>query len=233
MAVRTSFTSGEVLAAADLTDTFGAKANTSALTSKADLASPTFTGTPAAPTAAVATNTTQIATTAFVLANSAAGLVHINTTTFSAVSSVSLNSVFTSTYDHYKALMQVTGSTSQVDLLVRLRASGSDNSTTNYNSNRLKVDNTVVAGDRLTSQAQARAGIAINSNADFEITFYNPQLSTATGIGSINIGSQGGDVQTFTVSNGFFAGTSFDGFTIYPSSGTITGTIRVYGYKNS
>lgn len=37
---------------------------------KANLASPTFTGTPAAPTAAPATNTTQIATTAFVLANS-------------------------------------------------------------------------------------------------------------------------------------------------------------------
>ena len=33
---------------------------------KADLASPTFTGTPAAPTAAAGTNTTQIATTAFV-----------------------------------------------------------------------------------------------------------------------------------------------------------------------
>lgn len=37
-----------------------------AITSKADLASPTFTGTPAAPTAGSGTNTTQIATTAFV-----------------------------------------------------------------------------------------------------------------------------------------------------------------------
>ena len=35
---------------------------------KADLASPTFTGTPASTTAAVSTNTTQIATTAFVVA---------------------------------------------------------------------------------------------------------------------------------------------------------------------
>jgi hypothetical protein len=34
---------------------------------KADLASPTFTGTPAAPTAAVSTSTTQVATTAFVM----------------------------------------------------------------------------------------------------------------------------------------------------------------------
>ena len=38
---------------------------------KADLASPTFTGTPAAPTAAVDTNTTQVATTAFVVGQAA------------------------------------------------------------------------------------------------------------------------------------------------------------------
>lgn len=37
-------------------------------TEKANLASPTFTGTPAAPTAAVGTNTTQVATTAFTIA---------------------------------------------------------------------------------------------------------------------------------------------------------------------
>jgi hypothetical protein len=41
-------------------------------TSRAALASPTFTGTPAAPTAAVDTNTTQLATTAFVLGQAAA-----------------------------------------------------------------------------------------------------------------------------------------------------------------
>lgn len=40
------------------------------LAAKAPLASPTLTGTPAAPTAGAGTNTTQIATTAFVLANS-------------------------------------------------------------------------------------------------------------------------------------------------------------------
>ena len=38
------------------------------MSTKADLASPTFTGTPAAPTAAVGTNTTQLATTAYVQA---------------------------------------------------------------------------------------------------------------------------------------------------------------------
>ena len=38
------------------------------VTAKADIASPTFTGTPAGPTAAVSTNTTQLATTAVVVA---------------------------------------------------------------------------------------------------------------------------------------------------------------------
>jgi hypothetical protein len=48
----------------------------------AQLASPTFTGTPAAPTAAVSTNTTQLATTAFVLGqgNSTAGTITMNGT---------------------------------------------------------------------------------------------------------------------------------------------------------
>ena len=40
-----------------------------AINSKANIASPTFTGTPTAPTAAAGTNTTQLATTAYVLAN--------------------------------------------------------------------------------------------------------------------------------------------------------------------
>lgn len=45
-----------------------------ALDAKAALASPTFTGTPAAPTAAANTNTTQIATTAFVVGQAGASL---------------------------------------------------------------------------------------------------------------------------------------------------------------
>jgi hypothetical protein len=49
-------------------------------TSRAALASPTFTGTPAAPTAAVDTNTTQLATTAFVVGQASSSLPLINGT---------------------------------------------------------------------------------------------------------------------------------------------------------
>jgi len=47
------------------------KANSDALSLKANIASPTFTGTPLAPTATAGTNTTQLATTAFVTASNA------------------------------------------------------------------------------------------------------------------------------------------------------------------
>ena len=54
---------------------------TTTLGNYALLASPTFSGTPFAPTASVGTNTTQIATTAFVLANGAAPTLQTNTST--------------------------------------------------------------------------------------------------------------------------------------------------------
>lgn len=55
---------GKIVKGTEIDTEFNAIA--SAVASKADTASPTFTGTPAAPTAASGTNTTQLATTAFV-----------------------------------------------------------------------------------------------------------------------------------------------------------------------
>jgi hypothetical protein len=56
--------SGKIVKGTEIDDELNAIA--SAISSKADTASPTFTGTPAAPTATTGSNTTQIATTAFV-----------------------------------------------------------------------------------------------------------------------------------------------------------------------
>lgn len=66
-AVKDGYTTGnpnKAVKGTELDDEFNAIS--SAISSKADIASPTFTGTPAAPTASAGTNTTQIANTAFV-----------------------------------------------------------------------------------------------------------------------------------------------------------------------
>lgn len=59
--------SGKIVKGAELDTEYTAIA--SAIASKADINSPTFTGTPAVPTASTGTNTTQVATTAFVNAS--------------------------------------------------------------------------------------------------------------------------------------------------------------------
>ena len=63
---------GKIKADAIVYDNSGSdvEVSTADITSKAGTASPAFTGTPTAPTASVGTNTTQIATTAFVTASS-------------------------------------------------------------------------------------------------------------------------------------------------------------------
>ena len=77
--------SGKIVKGTEIDSEFNAIA--SAISSKADTASPTFTGTPAAPTAVAGTNTTQIATTAFVTAALQAvypvGSIYINATSSS------------------------------------------------------------------------------------------------------------------------------------------------------
>lgn len=71
---------------------------------KAALASPALTGVPTAPTAAPATNTTQVATTAFVIANAAGGsgaVALLATRTASGSATLDFASVIDSTYDTY------------------------------------------------------------------------------------------------------------------------------------
>jgi hypothetical protein len=76
---------GKIVKGAEIDTELNAVSN--AIASKADINSPTFTGTPAAPTASAGTNTTQLATTAFVTAALSAiypiGSVYINATSSS------------------------------------------------------------------------------------------------------------------------------------------------------
>jgi hypothetical protein len=215
MAIRNDFAPGEVLAAADLNDTFGSKAN---------LASPTFTGTPAAPTAAAGTNTTQLATTAFVQA--AGGLTLITAESFSAVSAVNINGCFTSTYQSYRVIARFTNSTTGV-LGYRLRASGTD-ATANYEGVLLiglagssasnAWDTSRVDFDNNTSGSNLIASEIDSPQLATRTMFLNTLVRTNTVVG---------------VHNGSHtASTSYDGLTLFTGAGTITGSIRIYGYRN-
>jgi hypothetical protein len=152
----------------------------------------------------------------------------IGNVTYTTASSISLNGVFTSTYDVYRiVIVQTTGSTGTTYNL-RYRTSGTDNSSSTYDTQRSSLasaSNTIqrtLTGSTHLMTADSNAGHMMT------IDISNPFLSTNTR--SIGFMTNGGNLDMF---GGNFTGTtSFDGFTFYPTSGTSTGTIRVYGYKD-
>ena len=220
MAIRTDFTAGEVLAAADLNDTFAAKAN---------LASPTFTGTPAGPTAASGTNTTQLATTAF--ANAASGLVLVASQSFSTASSVSVNNCFSATYDNYRVVLRSIGTT-DVSVSLRLRVSGTDNSGASYTTRRVIFDGTVT-GTSQAATTSALVMIAGNNGGQSSIDITSPFIATPTFFSLVSTARGASDFNVNTLGGYHDQSVSYDGITLFPASGTFTGTVRVYGYKNS
>jgi len=73
------------------------------------------------------------------------------TVTFSGCSSVSLNDVFSATYDDYKIVINVE-SAGAPELGIRMRVSGSDNSSSIYYSQRLRAQDTTVSAARQVTQ---------------------------------------------------------------------------------
>ena len=71
------------------------------------------------------------------------GMVHLHTETFSASSSVSIDNVFSSTYDDYRVMMRYSARVSS-DLYLRYRSGGLDSPTATQN-NRGFIDPNAVA----------------------------------------------------------------------------------------
>lgn len=164
---------------------------------------------------------------------SSPGMVYVGGSTFSSSSAVNLNNIFTSTYANYKVFFNCTGSTGGV-MQIRFRVSGSDNSTTNYEWQRLSVYGTTAAPERQQNQTYFLPCTINTTQSGAEILVTNPQTANKKlFLGhAIQEAGQGTD-QMFLTTGSFDATTQFDGMSLFPSSGTITGNIRVYGLANS
>jgi len=164
---------------------------------------------------------------------STTGLVLLNTTTFTTQASVSFDNVFSATYDNYLIHIANTGSTTAVDVIMRLRASGVDNSSANYSRSSLYQSSTTVSGQLLTSQTSwIGVSSAISTQRQFsQLTVFNPFAAQYTAAIGDLVDTPNGSTNQSRRGFGTTVTTSYDGFSIIPNSGTITGTIKVYGYK--
>ena len=158
------------------------------------------------------------------------GLTLINTTSFSGVSSQALPAgTFSSLYKNYRIIGNVVGSISDgVNVNFRMRVGGTDNSTANsYKRQYLYGDTSTAGASNLTSD------VALLYNADtvsgpFTADLFDPFEVKRTKVMShffyknILVGLSYTD-HNQTV--------SYDSINMIPGSGTITGSVSVYGYN--
>jgi hypothetical protein len=149
---------------------------------------------------------------------------------------VSLNGCFSSTYDNYVIQLTQTSVTADGETSFRMRASGSDNSSSVYQWAGVynRWDSATLSAN-YASSLQTRypiIGFTANTYDDgvAHMEIFSPYLSQKT-TGFNKIFSHDGT--QYVVYNGFNIDvtTSFDGFTVYRAD-TITGTVSVYGYNN-
>jgi hypothetical protein len=153
----------------------------------------------------------------------------LGTVTFSAVSSVSLNNVFSATYRNYRIVSNITAGASPVNLQFRLRASGSDQSGSSYFTFGIAGGFSSLAQVNLASQTSARIGQIDTDETYFTMDAITPNLNKTKQFNHSSYYPPSGthNVVTSVYNSAYVA----DGLTLFPSSSTISGTVSVYGYN--
>lgn len=156
--------------------------------------------------------------------------------TFSAQSSISVNGIFSADFDNYRIVIsEFTGSVAGgADLQMKLRAAGTDNST-NYAFSYLYSTNTTSGRTYNSGQTSLPIGSVAGTYKASMLTLdvINPFLAIETSMHTVGSGWGTTANIVYMGAATHLVSTSYDGFSINPSSGTFTGTIRVYGYRNS
>jgi hypothetical protein len=156
------------------------------------------------------------------------------TVSFSAASSVSLNDVFSATYKNYVVQINLDSVSISNYQRMRLRVSGADNTTSNYYWSGLynASSATTVVGEGGAAQSSFGYGYMESPTAGgaiYSLTLSNPFASFNTAYHGNSSRWTSTANLNYVNSGAFSATTSFTGFTIFPDSGTITGTVSVYG----
>jgi len=149
------------------------------------------------------------------------------------LATLSVNGCFTSVYANYRIEIVAVISTG-ADVRLKYRASGTDEATSHYGaSSRTQPNSASVTVNQNNGNAYyliADSSTSADCRGNLEI--FSPQLAVATyathqatTVGATMYHFVGGDIHN--------TASAYDGFTFYPSTGTITSaTIRIYGYRN-
>ena len=151
--------------------------------------------------------------------------------TFTAATTMSANGVFTSAYDNYMIQFNATAATLADNITCRLRLSSTDAST-NYKSSiaYMAYASNAVAGLAYgaTQWEPGRASATLGSS--FVMWIQNPAVAART---MMNYLTNDADTNSRIGGGLHSTATAYDGITFAIATGNLTGTLRVYGMRNS
>lgn len=165
----------------------------------------------------------------------AGGFTLISTQTLSAAASLNVNSCFSATYKNYQIIYNMTSATTSDYIYLKLRASGTDSSTAYYgwlqrNFSSSGTQPTQVGNiNGVTSGFEIGGGLKVGrAISDLQLPFEAVQTSF---FGVSNVWDSGNTRSISQTTQGIHdVSTSYDGFSLIPNSGTMTGTVYIYGY---
>jgi len=166
------------------------------------------------------------------------GLTYITGNTFTGVSGFSLpNSTFSATYDNYRVIIAINSTASMtgttLNFRIRMRASGTDNSSSNYYNARVVYYTTFVAGQGGLEDA-FYCGTAYEGTKGYMVfDVINPFNTVTTQLAAKTHGNQGSLAIGADVNSDMTVTTSYDSLSYSSVNGTVTGNYKVYGYSNS
>ena len=163
------------------------------------------------------------------------GLTLINTTSFSGVASQAVNP-FSATYDAYRIIFTLTASSGNPTITFRIRNGVTDNSASNYyfgGFNSAVIGGTVGSyrGNGTSSWTIGDINIAGAPRYYTVMDIVNPFATTLTKASYTGFYSNASDFFGYGVGAMIDNSTSYDGYNILSSTGTITGKVVTYGYN--
>jgi hypothetical protein len=163
-------------------------------------------------------------------AGSSATINSSGSVTFSTAATLSLNGVFSSTYDNYVIdIRHLASSTDNFEY--RLRLSGSDNSTSNsYVSQLINANGSTVSGSRTTSTIGRLSIVSDGQRSGDQVFLYGPALAQPTAVRAVSA-SGNSSARIYDHASTHNQSTAYDGITLIPSALTFGGLVKVYGLR--
>jgi hypothetical protein len=169
-------------------------------------------------------------------AGGGSGLTFIAGATFTSSAAVNVNNCFSATYTNYLILGSITSNSTQVNVGIRMRASGTDNTTSDYD--RSSISNfsaNLTGGNSLnaSSWTEVISTYASSTGNNFRIEMFNPFATENTTGFATSTSFNSSDNNQQLVGMGKPVTTSFDGFSLIANTGNITGFYKVYGLADA